>query len=224
MASHYSSASEMCSLFLNNSYRKSGLGSSLSKIRSLYLKLFPDRFANIIIADIRGVIDRAGESPFWNSLGKKFLDMPYSQAIEIIPLQNYTPISDILPTAPIYFNFLPRRVIKIIGKPHTNTKPAYNMLLNQGFAYNNHVNIFDAGPIIECEKNKIVANSEAKKYSVSRISEKNISRERRLITNDKLDFRGTIGKVDIINDREAALSEEILDILQINPGEKILVL
>ncbi|MCY1176743.1 Arginine N-succinyltransferase subunit beta [compost metagenome] len=45
----------------------------------------------------------------------------------------------------------------MIGRVHTDTEPALNMLKSEGFSYQGYVDIFDAGPAVECETSKIRA-------------------------------------------------------------------
>jgi len=63
----------------------------------------------------------------------------------------------------VYVDFLPADAQAVIGKTHDNTRPAVAMLESEGFRYEGYVDIFDAGPAIECETSKIraVRDSEA---------------------------------------------------------------
>lgn len=45
----------------------------------------------------------------------------------------------------------------MIGRVHTDTEPALAMLKSEGFSYQGYVDIFDAGPAVECETSKIRA-------------------------------------------------------------------
>ena len=45
----------------------------------------------------------------------------------------------------------------MIGRVHPNTEPALAMLKAEGFSYQGYVDIFDAGPAIEAETDKIRA-------------------------------------------------------------------
>ena len=64
--------SELCSLFLDPAYRVGKNGSLLSKCRFLFLAQFRELFSKKIIAEMRGVSDANGKSPFWDSLGRHF--------------------------------------------------------------------------------------------------------------------------------------------------------
>ena len=45
---------------------------------------------------------------------------------------------------------LPEAAQKVVGLTHRDTAPARKMLEAEGLRYENHVDIFDAGPVLEC--------------------------------------------------------------------------
>ncbi|MFH7127688.1 arginine N-succinyltransferase [Klebsiella pneumoniae] len=55
----------MCTLFLDPQWRKEGNGYLLSKSRFLFMAAFRERFNEKVVAEMRGVIDEQGYSPFW---------------------------------------------------------------------------------------------------------------------------------------------------------------
>jgi len=54
-----------------------------------------------------------------------------------------------MPKHPIYVSLLSEEAQRIIGEPHTLSRPAKELLESQGFRYRNCVDILDAGPSIE---------------------------------------------------------------------------
>ncbi|TAL61484.1 MAG: arginine N-succinyltransferase, partial [Legionella sp.] len=141
--------SELCTLFLNPDYRKHNNGLLLSKARFLFLAQNIDRFAPIVIAEMRGISDENGQSPFWDNIGAHFFHMPFAEADRLTIATNKQFIADLMPRNPIYVKLLSQEAQSVIGKPHQSTVPAMNILLNEGFRFNNYVDIFDAGPTIE---------------------------------------------------------------------------
>ena len=67
-----------------------------------------------------------------------------------------------MPKFPLYTCFLSEEARNVIGRVHPNTEPALAMLKGEGFSYQGYVDIFDAGPAIEAETDRIRAihNSE----------------------------------------------------------------
>ncbi len=150
-------SAELCSLFLRADYRHSNNGSLLSKCRYLFMAEFPDRFAPRVIAEMRGVSDETGHSPFWESLGRHFFKMDFSQADYLTGLGNKSFIAELMPQHPVYTAFLSAEARNVVGQVHDNTRPALAMLQSEGFRYNGYVDIFDAGPTVECELGQIRA-------------------------------------------------------------------
>src|SRR5690606_21750267 len=58
---------------------------------------------------------------------------------------------------PLYTCFLSEEARSVIGRVHPDTEPALAMLKAEGFSYQGYVDIFDAGPAIEVETDKIRA-------------------------------------------------------------------
>ena len=143
-------AAELCSLFLHPDWRRDGNGSLLSKSRFLFLAEFPEYFSPRVIAEMRGVSDEHGRSPFWESLGRHFFSMEFSEADYLTGIGNKSFIAELMPQHLIYTAFLSEPARAVIGQVHANTAPALALLTGEGFRYNGYVDIFDAGPAVEC--------------------------------------------------------------------------
>src|SRR5579864_6744453 len=65
-------ASEVGGLFLHPEVRAGGWGSLLARSRYLFIKLHRPRFGEQTLAELRGVMDEAGNAPFWDALAGKF--------------------------------------------------------------------------------------------------------------------------------------------------------
>ncbi|MCX9156454.1 arginine N-succinyltransferase [Niveibacterium sp. 24ML] len=150
-------ASELCSLFLHPEHRRGGNGGLLSKARFLFLAEFPDLFAHKVIAELRGVSDEQGRSPFWDSLGRHFFRMDFSRADYLSGVGNKSFIAELMPQHPVYTAFLSEAAREVIGEVHTSTRPARAMLESEGFSYQGYVDIFDAGPAVEAPASAIRA-------------------------------------------------------------------
>jgi len=149
--------SELCTLFLDPDYQRDKNGTLLSKARFLFIANFSERFSARIFAEMRGVSDEQGESPFWDSLGKHFFDMSFPKADYISGTGNKTFIAELMPTHPIYVSLLPPAAQAVIGVVHRNTAPARAILESEGFSYRGYMDIFDAGPVLEAEISQIRA-------------------------------------------------------------------
>lgn len=149
--------SELCSLFLDAAYRRDRNGQLLSKSRLLFLAGHRDRFSKKIIAELRGVSDDNGKSPFWESLGRHFFSMEFSQADYLTGIGKKSFVAELMPKHPLYSSFLTPGAQAVIGKTHPHTLPAMRMLESEGFRYEGYVDIFDAGPTVECDVDDVSA-------------------------------------------------------------------
>ncbi|MFC4158028.1 arginine N-succinyltransferase [Chitinimonas lacunae] len=158
-------SAELCSLFLHPDWRHSNNGSLLSKSRFLFMAEFPERFERRVIAEMRGVSDATGMSPFWEALGRHFFKMEFSEADYLTGIGQKSFIAELMPQHPVYTAFLSEAARAVIGRVHDNTRPALAMLEGEGFRYNGYVDIFDAGPTIECELGDIRAVRDSRLFT-----------------------------------------------------------
>ena len=63
---------EIGSLFLLPEYRGQKRGRLLSLSRFAFMAAHPKRFAEDVIAEMRGVMSEDGQCPFWEAIGKHF--------------------------------------------------------------------------------------------------------------------------------------------------------
>jgi arginine N-succinyltransferase len=157
LANDLTGNSELCSLFLRSDHRTGLNGRLLSKARLLFIAEFRELFGDKVIAEMRGMSDEQGRSPFWESLGRHFFKMEFSQADYLTGVGNKAFIAELMPKFPLYTCFLSEDARNIIGRVHPDTEPALAMLKGEGFSYQGYVDIFDAGPAIEAETAKIRA-------------------------------------------------------------------
>jgi arginine N-succinyltransferase len=157
LANDLTGNSELCSLFLHGDHRSGLNGRLLSKARFLFIAEFPELFGDKVFAEMRGVSDENGLSPFWECLGRHFFKMEFCQADYLTGVGNKAFIAELMPKFPLYTCFLSEQAREVIGRVHPDTEPALAMLKAEGFSYQGYVDIFDAGPAIEAPTGKIRA-------------------------------------------------------------------
>src|SRR2546422_1325772 len=157
LANDHTGHSELCSLFLDQRFRVGKNGALLAKSRLLFIADFADLFAAKVIAELRGKLDADGLSPFWEGLGRHFFAMEYSTADYLTGIGQKSFIAELMPKHPVYVNLLPTAARDAIGVVHADTAPARVMLEQEGFRYEGYVDIFDAGPTLECFRETIDA-------------------------------------------------------------------
>jgi arginine N-succinyltransferase len=157
LANDHTGHSELCSLFLDQRFRVGKNGALLAKSRLLFIADFAHLFAAKVIAELRGKLDADGLSPFWEGLGRHFFAMEYSTADYLTGIGQKSFIAELMPKHPVYVNLLPTASRDAIGVVHADTAPARVMLEQEGFRYEGYVDIFDAGPTLECFRDTIDA-------------------------------------------------------------------
>ncbi len=223
LSNDYQSKTEICTLFLAPDYRKHGNGLLLSRGRFLFMAQFPQFFSDLVFAEMRGVSNLQGQSPFWQSLGQHFFGMPFADADRLTATTNKQFIADLMPHHPIYIELLSVAAQRVIGKPHQDTKPALSMLEKEGFVCKGYVDIFDAGPTIESPLPQIRTIRESEILRVSEFSTENHHGDRYLISNIKKDFRAVIAYLHKNHLGQVTLNQEIAKALEINIDDEIRV-
>ena len=223
LCNDYTGCSEVCTLYLKPDHRHSQNGSLLSKSRFLFMAEHPQRFSERVIAEMRGYSDEHGRSPFWEGLGRKFFAMDYSEADYLTGSGNKVFIAELMPKYTIYLHLLPEEAQQVIGRVHANTEPAKRMLENEGFRFENYVDIFDAGPTITAPLEKIRAIRESRYAKVRLIdkAEETPDHIHFLLSNTQANgFRCCLSS---LYERQgiAELSREYADLLQVKNNDTI---
>ena len=160
---------EVGSLFLSPDARGGGLGKLLARSRYLFIAQNPSVVGEHICAELRGWRAPDGGQPFWDALGKQFFEMEFEEADVHNAANGNQFIADLMPRYPIYVCLLPEAARACIGKPHDNAAPAYEMLLREGFEFNDYVDIFDAGPLVDARTSNIKTIRESREAAVASI-------------------------------------------------------
>ena len=163
---------EVGGLFLHPGERAGGLGMLIARSRYLFIRNHRARFADRTIAELRGVIDEAGGSPFWDGVAGRFFGMSFQEADEFNAKFGNQFIADLMPKHPVYIAMLQESAKSVIGVPHPSGRAAMRMLENEGFAWENYVDIFDGGPTMTARTDQVRSVREAKDAVVSDISDR----------------------------------------------------
>lgn len=164
-------ASEVGGLFLHPEMRAGGWGSLLARSRYLFIKLHRARFGERTLAELRGVMDEAGNAPFWDSLAGRFFGMTFPEADEFNAVHGTKFIADLMPKTPIYVSLLAESGRAVIGQPHPTGRAALRMLEQEGFSYDRYVDIFDGGPTVTARTDDIRTIREARSERIGEIGE-----------------------------------------------------
>ena len=138
---------EIGGLVLHPDYRshQERLGKQISFVRFLYMGLNPENFKEEVHSELMPPLDEHGNSPLWEAIGRRFLNMNYNDA-DVLSRNNKEFILSLVPSESIYLALLPMEARDAIGKVGDDTKPVKKMLEAVGFKYINEVDPFDGGP------------------------------------------------------------------------------
>ena len=216
--------SEVGGLFLHPGERAGGLGLLIARSRYLFIRNHRARFGERTIAELRGVIDEAGGSPFWDGVAGRFFGMSFQDADEFNAKFGNQFIADLMPKHPVYIAMLSDHARAVIGTPHPSGRAAMRMLENEGFAWENYIDIFDGGPTMTARTDQIRSVREAEDATVvavdAALGEHKVG-EKRLITSGRLgQFRAAYGWSEV-REGGVALDPDCAAALGVKEGDTI---
>ena len=216
--------SEVGGLFLHPGERAGGLGLLIARSRYLFIRNHRARFADRTLAELRGVIDEAGGSPFWDGVAGRFFGMSFQEADEFNAKFGNQFIADLMPKHPVYIAMLSEAARHVIGLPHPSGRAAMRMLEDEGFAWENYVDIFDGGPTMTARTDQIKSIREAKDSPILEISDKlgdHIGGEKMLVSSGRMEnFKTAYGWVDM-RDGGIAMNDVCANALDVTVGDSV---
>lgn len=161
---------EIGSLFLRGKYRGEGRGRWLSLARFALISMLPHRFADRVIAEMRGKANADGSVPFFEAVAGRFIPTDFA-TVDAMSTISKQFIEEMMPKHPIYLDLLARDARRGIGHVHEESAPALAMLQSEGFGETDMVDIFDAGPMISCQTMSIHAVKRCREVTVESVVE-----------------------------------------------------
>ena len=214
-------SSEVGGLFLHPQERAGGLGMLLARSRYLFINQHRPRFGDMVLAELRGVMDQAGHSPFWDAIGGRFFGMSFPEADEFNAVHGTQFIADLFPKTPIYIAMLPDSARSVIGQPHPTGRAALKMLENEGFDWDSYVDIFDGGPTVTARTDKIKTVMEAEWLRVAGANEEG-GATMMLAAGVYHEFIACYAQTQQTANGELLIDAEAMDMLNIGPGDRVL--
>ena len=213
-------SSEVGGLFLHPQARAGGWGALLARSRYLFIKQHRARFGDRTLAELRGVLDDAGNSPFWDALAGRFFDMTFPEADEFNAVHGTKFIADLMPKTPIYVSLLADSAKAVIGQPHPTGRAALRMLNDEGFVFDRYVDIFDGGPTVTAATDSIRTLREAVEEEVIEIG--GGGKQKMLLAHGRLkNFRACGGLVKRVPRKGLCIDEQSAELLGVKPGDRI---
>ena len=212
--------SEVGGLFLHPNERAGGLGLLLARSRYLFIAMHRQRFAERVLAELRGIIDDRGGSPFWDGVAGRFFGMTFQEADYFNAINGNQFIADLMPKHPVYVAMLDDDAREVIGLPHPTGRAAMKMLEKEGFRFEGYVDIFDGGPTMLARTDDVVSVADAKTSPVHGIGLRGGSAS--LIATGRLkDFRCGYGHVDYDDAGQCWIDGETSKKLHLDRGDTV---
>lgn len=216
LCTDFEGCSEVGGLFLHPESRSGGLGVLLARSRYLFIKRHRARFADTVLAELRGVLDEDGGSPFWDAIAGRFFGMNFQDADAFNGVHGTRFIADLMPKTPIYTAMLSDEAKAIMAVPHPTGRAAMRMLEEEGFEGGDYIDIFDGGPTMSADTDDIRTIRDAKEHVLTGIAGDG---ETRMVAAGHLkDFACCYGKVGM-RAEGATLDEKAAGMLGLETGD-----
>jgi len=181
----------------------------------------PDRFSEMVLAELRGWADEDGAFPFWDHVAHKFFRLPFDEADRMSASTDGQFILDLAPRNAIYLELLPLVACESVGKVNDEGLAASAMLNAEGFRYGGLVDIFDAGPTVSCVRDDIRTVREARTCHVE-VGVRGETAPALISTTTLSAFRAVRGDVAIDGDT-VVMPQQMADALELGAGDKVRV-
>lgn len=215
-------ASEVGGLFLHPEVRAGGWGSLLARSRYLFIKQNRARFGDRTLAELRGVMDEAGNAPFWDALAGRFFGMTFPEADDFNAMHGTKFIADLMPKTPIYVALLAESARAVMGQPHPTGRAALRMLEQEGFQFERYIDIFDGGPTVTAPTDQIRTIREARSDTICEIGDGGTVKM--LVAAGGLkDFRACCASVKKLPRQGVCIDAQAAGLLEIGVGDPVLV-
>jgi arginine N-succinyltransferase len=211
--------SEVGGLFLHPNERAGGLGLLLARSRYLFIAMHRQRFAERVLAELRGIIDDRGGSPFWDGVAGRFFGMTFQEADYFNAINGNQFIADLMPKYPVYVAMLDDDAREVIGLPHPTGRAAMRMLEKEGLRFEGYVDIFDGGPTMLARTDEVVSVADAAPRTLAKTTLD--SGERALLATGTLtDFRCSYGARRVDGDT-IAIDAAGAETLRVGEGDTV---
>ena len=213
-------SSEVGGLFLHPSERAGGLGLLLARSRYMFVAMHRKRFAERILAELRGIIDERGGSPFWEGVAGRFFGMGFQDADYFNAINGNQFIADLMPKHPVYIAMLSEDARSVIGVPHPTGRAAMRMLEDEGFRAEGYVDIFDGGPTMVARTDAVTSVKGAVTATITGLSVD--EGERAILATGRLGtFRACFGARVLNGEGGIAIDSASADLLDVCEGDTV---
>lgn len=225
----YNGPTEIGGLVLHPDYRQvpERLGTFLSYVRFLFIKMHRDWFRDEVLAELLPPLEKDGTSHLWDALGRHFTGLTYAEA-DKLSRRNKEFIRGLFPEGTIYASLLPQQAQDVIGKVGAQTRGVEKLLRRIGFRYAERVDPFDGGPHFTAMTDEITLVQHSRRLRVDALLPAGTKTSKRgLIATEPAVapwFRSVLGSIDERPEGGCAIEESVAATLDVSVGSNVWVL
>lgn len=151
-----SGPTEIGGIILNHAFRghKLRLGRLLSFVRFHLIGLFREQFAERVVAEMLGPIDRNGYNPFFEKFTRHFIPRSFAEVYKFSQTSKEF-VEGLLPPGDIDISIMDPEAANSAGAVSEETRPARSILESLGFKYLSRIDPMDGGPHLEAPTSDI---------------------------------------------------------------------
>jgi arginine N-succinyltransferase len=124
-------------------------------------------YAPQLIAELPGLRDAAGHSPFWLGLGRHFYSGDTAAAAQRLGEAWRSHVAALLPRQAVYASFLPEPAQAAIAQVRHDALLQREVLEACGLHYGHHVTIDDAGPVLQADVDMLASVNQARSWTLA---------------------------------------------------------
>jgi arginine N-succinyltransferase len=225
----YNGPTEIGGLVLHPDYRRvpERLGTFLSYVRFLFIKLHRDWFRDEVLAELLPPLEKDGTSHLWDALGRHFTDLTYAEA-DKLSRKNKEFIRGLFPEGTIYASLLPPQAQEVIGKVGAQTRGVEKLLRRIGFRYADRVDPFDGGPHFTAITDEVTLVRDTQQVRVAALLEPSAApKTRGLVAVERPDapwFRSVLAPFEHRSSDSCALDAGAAEALGVKAGDAVWLL
>jgi arginine N-succinyltransferase len=116
---------------------------------------------------------------------------------------------------------LPYSAQAVIGVAHEQSRGAVKNLQQEGFVFSGMVDIFDAGPVMTCQRDEIRSIRQSRKRAILEVVEKGIESPVFMTGTIGRDFRACKGAIDESDSGGIRIDRACAEALQVRKGDEL---
>jgi arginine N-succinyltransferase len=226
----YNGPTEIGGLVLDPAYRRvpERLGTFLSYVRFLFLKMHREWFRDEVLAELLPPLEKDGTSHLWNALGRHFTGLTYAEA-DKLSRRNKEFIRGLFPEGTIYASLLPKDAQEVIGKVGAQTRGVEKLLRRIGFRYAERVDPFDGGPHFTAMTDEITLVQNTRRLRIKSLLDEPVAgaKKKAVVASEKPEppfFRAMLAAFDEHTDDTCSIGKDAAAALGLEVGAEAWVL